>query len=119
MQYPEWRKNKAKSDTSFVSAWRDSRGLPKLSDAENSERFDSYLWLMRELDKIVLRKMRAEEREERGLSGSLSFEAERHGERSISTTSPSTMPKRSTLTASQTKTLLSDPHHRPFGRFPF
>jgi len=81
MQYPEWRKNKAKSDTSFVSAWRDSRGLPKLSDAENSERFDSYLWLMRELDKIVLRKMRAEEREERGLSGSLSFEAERHGEK--------------------------------------
>ena len=81
MQYREWRKNKAKSDTSFVSAWRDSRGLPKLSDAENSERFDSYLWLMRELDKIVLRKMRAEEREERGLSGSLSFEAERHGEK--------------------------------------
>jgi hypothetical protein len=36
---------------------------------------------MRELDKIVLRKMRAEEREERGLSGSLSFEAERHGEK--------------------------------------
>ena len=80
MQYREWRKNKAKSDTSFVSAWRDSRGLPALSDAENTERFDSYLWLMRELDKIVLRKMRAEEREERGLSGSLSFEAERHGE---------------------------------------
>ena len=81
MQYREWRKNKAKSDTSFVGAWRDSRGLPKLSDAENSERFDSYLWLMRELDKIVLRKMRAEEREERGLSGSLSFEAEHHGEK--------------------------------------
>jgi|DEB0MinimDraft_6_1074348.scaffolds.fasta_scaffold26233_2 hypothetical protein len=80
MQYREWRKNKAKSDTSFVSAWRDSRGLPALSDAENAERFDSYLWLMRELDKIVLRKMRAEEREERELSGSLSFERERYGE---------------------------------------
>ena len=80
MQYPEWRKNKAKSDTSFVGAWREANDLPALSDAENEERFDSYLWLMRELDRIVLRKMRAEEREERGLSGSLSFEPEHHGE---------------------------------------
>ena len=80
MQYREWRKNASKSDTSFVSTWREANDLPALSDAENEERFDSYLWLMRELDKIVLRKMRAEEREERGLSGSLSFEAEHHGE---------------------------------------
>ena len=81
MQYREWRKNASKSDTSFVSTWREANDLPALSDAENEERFDSYLWLMRELDKIVLRKMRAEEREERGLSGSLSFEAEHHGEK--------------------------------------
>ena len=80
MQYREWRKNASKTDTSFVSAWREANDLPALSDAENEERFDSYLWLMRELDKIVLRKMRAEEREERGLSGSLSFEREHHGE---------------------------------------
>ena len=80
MQYREWRKNAAKSDTSFVSQWREAEGLEPLSNADNEARFDAYLWLMRELDKIVLRKMRAEEREERELSGSLSFERERYGE---------------------------------------
>jgi len=80
MQYRTWRKNAAKSDTSFVSQWREAEGLSPLSDDENEARFDAYLWLMSELDRIVLRKMRAEEAEERGLSGSLSFERERYGE---------------------------------------
>lgn len=80
MQYRTWRKNAAKSDTSFVSQWREDQGLETLSGAENEARFDAYLWLMRELDRIVLRKMRAEEAEERELSGSLHFEREHHGE---------------------------------------
>ena len=80
MDFRTWKKTTDKNDTSFITAWREDQGLDRLSDTENEERFDAYLWLVRELDMIALRKMRDEEAEELGLSGSLHFERERYGE---------------------------------------
>ena len=79
MDFRTWKKTASKEDTSYVRAWREDQGLDRLSDAENEERFDAYLWLVGELDKIALRNMQYDELGP-VLSGELSFTAERHAE---------------------------------------
>ena len=67
MDFRTWKKTADKNDTSYVSKWREDQGLDRLSDSENETRFDSYLWLVGELDKIALRNMRYDD-----LTGELS-----------------------------------------------
>ena len=80
MDFRTWKKTASKKDTSYVATWREDQGLDRLSDAENEERFDAYLWLVGELDKIALRNMQYDELGMVSLSGQLSFTADRHGE---------------------------------------
>ena len=60
MQFKEWKKTAAKSDTSFIAQWRESRGKTPLTDRENDYRFDNYLLLVEALDQMIAEK-RSEE----------------------------------------------------------